>query len=234
MRELLANLPIAIGGDVPALLGRLLVDLVFAVIVVRLVYYRIYRKRDYVFTYLLLNLVTFSLAYLLSTVRIELGFALGLFAVFGILRYRTEAIAVRDLTYLFVVIGIALLNALASGGISAAGLLIVNTVIALTVCMLEVVPFSGREQSRQVLYDRIDLLGPHTSAELLRDLRQRTHLPVERCEIGNVDLLRDCADITIYYRTGPQASVPAGAPMRSRAGGDEVVSQLGDGIRFEP
>ena len=79
----------------------------------RLVYYRLYRDRDYVFTYFLINLVTFSLAYLLSNVPIELGFALGLFAVFGILRYRTEAIRVRNLTYLFVVIGVALLNALA-------------------------------------------------------------------------------------------------------------------------
>src|SRR5688572_5554343 len=164
MRELLANISVDLGDGVPALHGRLLVDLVFAVIVVRLVYYRLYRKRDYVFTYLLLNLVTFSLAYLLSAVRIELGFALGLFAVFGILRYRTEAIAVRDLTYLFVVIGIALLNALAAGGVGTVELLVVNTAIALTVCILEVVPFSGREQSRQVLYDRVDLLGPDTSA----------------------------------------------------------------------
>ena len=206
MRDLLANVAVGIGDGIPVLLGRLLVDVVFAAIVVRLVYYRIYAKRDYVFTYLLLNLVTFSLAYVLSTVRIELGFALGLFAVFGILRYRTEAIAVRDLTYLFVVIGIALLNALAAGGVGTTELLVVNTTIALTVCLLEVVPFSGREQSRQVLYDRIDLLGPNTSVELLHDLQQRTHLPVERYEVGNVDLLRDCADITIYFRTTRQDS----------------------------
>src|SRR5688572_14440321 len=164
MQELLANIPVGIGEGVAALLGLVVINLLFTGIVVRLVYYRIYQKRDYVFTYLLLNVVTFSLAHLLSRVPIELGFALGLFAVFGILRYRTEAIAVRDLTYLFVVIGIALLNALASGGIGTVELLVVNTAIALTVCILEVVPFSGREQSRQVLYDRVDLLGPDTSA----------------------------------------------------------------------
>jgi len=182
------------------LLTRLGLNLVFTTIVVRLVYYRLYKSREYVFTYFLINIVTFTLAHLLSTVRIELGFALGLFAVFGILRYRTEAIKVRDLTYLFVVIGIALLHALASDGIALAELLIANGAIVGTVALLEAAPFSKREESRVIHYDRLDLLSPESSAALLADLRKRTHLPVERCEIGNVDLLRDSADITIHYR----------------------------------
>ena len=216
MRELLANIPVGIGDGMAALTGRLVLNLVFTGIVVRLVYYRIYRKRDYVFTYLLLNMVTFLLAYVLSRVPIELGFALGLFAVFGILRYRTEAIAVRDLTYLFVVIGIALLNALASGGISTVvELLVVNAIIALMVWSLEIMRFSGRELSRQVLYDRLDLLAPGAAAELLADLQRRTHLPVERYEIGNVDLLRDCADIMIYYRAGSYEPTALPTPMSS-------------------
>jgi hypothetical protein len=177
--------------------------MLFTAVVVRLVYYRLYRDRDYVFTYFLINLVTFSLAYLLSNVPIELGFALGLFAVFGILRYRTEAIKVRNLTYLFVVIGIALLNALANGGITLAELLIANAAIVGTVTVLEVAPFSVREESRLVHYDRLDLLGPGDTAALLEDLRKRTHLPVERFEIGDVDLLRDAALITIHYRSEP-------------------------------
>jgi hypothetical protein len=188
-----------VSSNFTMLVGRLVLNLLVTGIIVR-VYYRLYRNRDYIFTYLLLNLLTFSLAYLLSSVPIELGFALGLFAVFGILRYRTEAIQVRDLTYLFVVIGIALLNALTRGGISLTELLVVNGVIAGTVGVLEAAPFSGREESRLVRYDRLELLGPATAAELLDDLRKRTHLPVERYEIGNVDLLTDCADITIHYR----------------------------------
>lgn len=208
MRELLDAIAIPGAESVTALVGRLLLNLLFTVIVVRGVYYRLYRNRDYIFTYLLINLVTFSLAYLLSSVPIELGFALGLFAVFGILRYRTEAIQVRNLTYLFVVIGIALLNALANGGITLAELLIVNSVIVATVFMLEAVPFSGREASLRVLYDRLELLSPGTSAELLDDLRRRTHLPVERYEIGNVDLLRDCVDVTVYYRPASRRTRP--------------------------
>ncbi len=182
------------------LLARLGLDILFTTIVVRLVYYRLYKSRDYAFTYFLINLVTFTLAHLLSNVRIELGFALGLFAVFGILRYRTEAIRVRDLTYLFVVIGIALLHALANEGISLAELLIANAVIVGMVGLLEAAPFSGREESRVVQYDRLDLLSPGSTAALLEDLRRRTHLPVERCAIGNVDLLKDSAEITIHYR----------------------------------
>lgn len=193
--------PVLSSGPIQ-LLARLGLNLLFTTIVVRWVYYRLYRNRDYTFTYFLINLVTFSIAYLLSNVPIELGFALGLFAVFGILRYRTEAILVRNLTYLFVVIGIALLNALANGGITMGELLITNAVIVGTVTALEAAPFSGREESRLVHYDRLDLLSPNANAELIADLRERTHLPVERVEIGNVDLLRDCVDVVIYYRSG--------------------------------
>jgi hypothetical protein len=176
------------------------------------VYYRLYRHRDYIFTYVLLNIVTFSLAFLLSKVPIELGFALGLFAVFGILRYRTEAIRVRNLTYLFVVIGIALLNALANEEVTMAELLIVNSVIAGSVALLEAAAFSRREESRKVIYDRLDLLAPEHAAALLQDLRSRTRLPVERYEIGDVDLLRDVADITVYYQPEPPDNTGHPAP----------------------
>ena len=199
--NILAALAVSLSGSAIMLLARLALNMLITAVVVRLVYYRLYRNRDYVFTYFLINLVTFSLAYLLSKVPIELGFALGLFAVFGILRYRTEAIRVRNLTYLFVVIGIALLNALANGGITLAELLVANAVIVGTVGVLEAAPFSGREESRLVNYDRLDLLSPAAAAELLEDLRKRTHLPVERFEIGDVDLLRDSALITIHYRS---------------------------------
>jgi hypothetical protein len=129
MNNLLGVLSTGAGGVALLLLGRLALDLLFTAVTVRVVYYRLYRSRDYVFTYFLINLVTFTLTYLLSNVPIELGFALGLFAVFGILRYRTEAILVRNLTYLFVVIGLALLNALANKGITLGELLIANIAI---------------------------------------------------------------------------------------------------------
>jgi hypothetical protein len=183
------------------LIVPLSLNLLFTTTVVRWVYYRLYRDRDYTFTYFLINLVTFSIAYLLSHVPVEMGFALGLFAVFGILRYRTEAIPVRNLTYLFVVIGIALVNALANGGITTVELMATNVVIAGTVAVLEAASFSAREHSRLICYDRLDLLSPDATDELIADLRKRTHLPVERVEIGNVDLVRDCVDVVVHYRS---------------------------------
>jgi hypothetical protein len=186
-------------ADLAALAVRLGLDFVCTLIVVRVVYYRLYQHRDYIFTYFLLNLVTFLLGFLLSRVPLQLGFALGLFAVFGILRYRTEAIQVRNLTYLFVVIGLALLNALSDERISLVELLVVNGVIVGAVCLLEAASVSGREESRRVVYDRLDLLAPDKVAALLADLRSRTHLPLTRCDICDVDLLRDTVDVAVYY-----------------------------------
>jgi hypothetical protein len=97
---------------------------------------------------------------------------------------------------------------LASAAIGLPELLIVNVVIVGMVCLLEAAPFSGREESRLVRYDRLELLGPESSAALLDDLRTRTHLPVERYEIGDVDLLRDCATITVHYRSARRSSKP--------------------------
>ena len=206
MNALVQPVSTALPNGAALLLGRLALDLLCTTIVVRYVYYRLYRNRDYTFTCFLINLVTFSIASLLSAVPIELGFALGLFAVFGILRYRTEAIPVRNLTYLFVVIGLALLNALASRGITIAELCIANVVLVGAVAALEAAPSSSREESRVVRYDRLELLEPAATPELLADLRTRTRLPVERVEVGNVDLLRDCADLVVYYRSRPHSA----------------------------
>ena len=200
-------------GDVGVLLTRLLVDVGFAFLVVRGVYTRIYHHRDYTFTYLVINLVTFSLSFVLSQVRVDLGLGMGLLAVFGLLRYRTESIEVRNLTYLFVVIGLAVLNALVTANVSLWELLLVNAVIVGMVTVLESASFSRREESRRVVYDRLDLLAPGRSAELIVDLRTRTQLPVERYEIGNVDLSRDTADLAVYYRLPRADKTAAGAVL---------------------
>ena len=223
MNNILAELMASLDGSAFGLLGRLCLDVFFAAILVRFVYYRLYRSRDYVFTYFVINFVTFTLAYLMSHVPIQLGFALGLFGVFGILRYRTEAIKVRNLTYLFVVIGIALLNALAASGMLVE-LLIANVAVVGIVTLLEAAPFSGREESRVVHYDRLDLLSPAAAAELLEDLRRRTHLPVERFEIGDVDLLRDSAMVTIHFK-------PQEASLRSQRSSPAAFRELSSRAR---
>lgn len=212
--------------DLVNLAIRFGIDLLVMLLIVRGVYYRRYGERDYLFTYVLLNVVTFSLAFLLSKVPIELGFALGLFAVFGILRYRTEAINVRNLTYLFVVIGVALLNALATSQVSLAELVFANVAIAATVVGLELAVSAHREAAHCILYDRLDLIAPGRAAELLDDLRHRTGLPVARYQVGDIDLLRDTVDITVFYPLGQEQ--PASVRVHDRQEGRRGVVGIGN------
>jgi hypothetical protein len=180
---------------------RFLFDLVFAFLLIKAIYGRRHGHNEYVFTYFLFNVITFALCFLLRKVPIELGFALGLFAVFGILRYRTEPIRTRDLTYLFVVIGLAILNGVANKKVSLAELLLVNTLIVGTAAVMEFAPFMRREGSRTVTYDNMELLRSNDEEALIRDLRDRTGLNVRRIAINHIDLLRDTADITVFYPT---------------------------------
>ena len=196
-------------ADFGILLSRLALNLAFVFVLVRLIYYPIYKRRDYVFTYFMFNVITFLLCLLLRKVPIELGFALGLFAVFGILRYRTEPIGIRDLTYLFISIGIALINALANKIVSVADLLFVNSVIVGMPYVLERAFMAGDGGEKRVRYDRLELLKPGQEDALLTDLRERTGLEVRRVRILRMDLLRDTAELTVFYgaRTGDRADV---------------------------
>ena len=182
--------------ELARLLVRIALDLGFTVIVVRFVYFRLYRRRELAFTHYLLNIVTFTLCFLLSNVRLELGLGFGLFAVFQMFRYRTTAVDVRDLPSLFVVMGLGLLNSMATERISLVDLLIMNSLIVGAVILTET---RGREESRRLLYDRLDLLGPGNESEMLTDLRTRTRLPITRYDLVSLDLMRDTAEITIHY-----------------------------------
>jgi hypothetical protein len=178
---------------------RLLLDLFFTSMVILGVYVRRYGINEYVFTYFMFNMITFALCFLLRKVPIELGFALGLFAVFGILRYRTEAIRSRDLTYLFVVIGIAILNAVANKKVSLAEMFLVNGSIVALTAGLEYLPGFHRHKSRIVTYDDMDIIRQNDDAVLIADLRKRTGLDIDRVAIGTIDLLRDTAQVTVYF-----------------------------------
>ncbi len=186
--------------DFLKLLARLGLDLGFASVVILLVYYRLYRNREFVFTYFVFNIITFSLCVLLRKVPMELGFALGLFAVFGILRYRTEEIRMRDLTYLFIVIGLGILNAVANKKISLAELVTVNAVIAGVAVAIELQPAARRHGSTPMLYDTLALLQPGRGPELIADLTRRTGLDIVGVQLHRIDMLRDAAEITVFYR----------------------------------
>jgi len=180
-----------------------LLDMFFTSLVVLAVYYRRYQKAEYVFTYFMFNMITFTLCFLLRKVPIELGFALGLFAVFGILRYRTEPIRTRDLTYLFVVIGLAILNAVSNKKVSLAEIMLVNVAITSLTAILEYAPGLQSLERRTVIYDNMEVIRANDQQALIVDLRTRTGLDIQRVEVRQFDLLRDTARVAIFYPKQP-------------------------------
>jgi heme A synthase len=200
MAELLGLFPDSLidSANFAKLYSRLALDLFFTSLVVLGVYVRRYGKTEFIFTYFMFNLITFGLCFLLSKVKVDMGFALGLFAVFGILRYRTEQIRTRDLTYLFVVIGLAILNAVVNKDVSLAELLLLNGTIVLLAFTLEFTPALQRDKARSLLYDDLELLRSGDEAAVIADLSQRSGVSVKHYQIEDVDLLRDTVRLTIY------------------------------------
>jgi hypothetical protein len=129
----------------------------------------------------------------------QMGFALGLFAVFGILRYRTEAIPIRQMTYLFIVIGISMINALSNKSISILELLFTNGFITIITYMIDRVWFQTLELTKSIIYEKIELIVPEKEDELIDDLKKRTGLPIHGVKIEKIDFLRDTASVTIFY-----------------------------------
>ena len=136
---------------------------------------------------------------LLDSVKIELAFALGLFAIFGIIRYRTDPIPIKEMTYLFLVIGVSVVNALANKKISYSELLFANFLIVAVTYGLERIWLLRHETRKNIIYEKIDLIGPDKREELLQDLKTRTGIDVVRVEIRRVDFLKDIAYLRIFY-----------------------------------
>lgn len=191
--------------DVPGFLELLLrftLNIVVILVLVRWLYYSITKRKDYLFTYLLISVVVFLLCYLLESVKLQIGFALGLFAIFGIIRYRTNAIPIKEMTYLFLVIGISVINALTDTKASLADLLFTNLIIILITYGLEKIWLLKNESSKIILYEKIDLIKPEKYEELLNDLRERTGLKqIKRVEAEKIDFLRDTCTLKIFYET---------------------------------
>ena len=185
-----------------ALLALFGLNLVSAFVVVRLIYHMAAKRRDYVFTFMLVSNSVFLLCRLLAGVEIDLAFALGLFAIFGIIRYRTYAVPIREMTYLFIVITLAVINALAPMAASWVEILLANGLIWTLAWILERLWFVEHLATKVVIYDRIELLHEGRRSELVADLEQRTGVSIVHLEIGKVDLLRDTANIKIHFAQG--------------------------------
>jgi len=181
------------------LLIKGLFNLLIILVIVRYIYYPVTRNKDYLFTYLLISLTVFLLCFLLDNVKLELGFALGLFAIFGIIRYRTDPIPIKEMTYLFIVIGISVVNALSNKKISYAELVFANLMIVFVTFGMERLWLLKHETRKNIIYEKIELIKPENKEELLADLKERTGLDIIRYEIRRIDFLRDIANIRIFY-----------------------------------
>ncbi len=186
-------------SDFSDLIIRFTLNTLLIFIVVHFIYAKTSKRKDFYFSYLAIAIIVFFLSSLLNNVKLELGFALGLFAIFGIIRYRTDAIPIKEMTYLFVIIGISVINALANKKVSYAELLFTNTAIVFGLWILEKRLMLKQERSIKLIYEKIENI--HTTNEdiLLADLKERTGINIVRYEIEKIDFLKDIAIIRLYF-----------------------------------
>ena len=182
---------------------QLLIRFIFNTIVVGgivgLLYYPRCKRRDYFFTFMLISISIFMMIFLLGSVKVKIGFALGLFAIFGIIRYRTEQMPVREMTYMFVIIAISVINALSST-FTIAEMLATNLIFFISIWLCESnTRWMKHVSSKLVKYDKIELILPERREELIADLKARTGLNIVGVEIGGIDFLKDCAIIKVSY-----------------------------------
>ena len=176
---------------------RIGIDLASVLILIRFIYFPMYRSRENVFTFFIFNVIIFLITFLLNKVEMSLGAAFGLFAVFSMLRYRTEDISTKDMTYMFLVIALGLINAVSKG--SWDELILVNAIVITITFLLESNLLMKKEVSRLVMYENIEFIRPDKRAELIADLEKRMGVKINHVAIGKIDFLRDSAQVHVFY-----------------------------------
>lgn len=174
------------------------VNLLVCWIITHFFYYRKSQRRDYYFTYMLFSMAIFFILYLLQDMKVEVGIALGLFGIFSMIRYRTEQLPIREMTYLFVLIGISIINGagMATSYVSFAA---VNVLFIIVVWVLEAVGMWSRKAQKLITYEKIELIKPERREELLTDLQERTGLKIVKVQVGSIDFLKDTAFLKVTY-----------------------------------
>lgn len=194
--------------DLPALvemISRFLLNVVMVWIVVHFFYYPKGGRRDYYFTFLLFAVSIFMLIYLMDGAKMKIGAALGLFAVFGIIRYRTESVPIREMTYLFFIVAMSVVNGMAQK-LSVAELAAANLIFIIAVSVAESGLLSKHESYKYVKYDNINLITPDKRPELIADLEKRLGLKITKVEVGSVDFLKDSALLKVHYSSPTEQS----------------------------
>ena len=186
-------------NDFYKMMIRFLLNLFFLTGIVKFIYYKHNQKREYLFTFFLIGIVVYFLCFTLKKYELDLGMALGLFAIFGIIRYRTLPLEVKEMTYLFVVIGISVMNSLSNKKMSYAEIIAANSIILFALYLLERYWVESKMLSKDVTYEIIENIRPENHELLKADLEKRLGIEILSFEVGNVNFLRDVAKITVYY-----------------------------------
>ena len=187
-------------ADFAEFILRLSLNVVVLLLLVRWIYYSVTKRKDYLFTFILVGTIIFLLCYLLANVKLQLGFALGLFAIFGIIRYRTNQMPIREMTYLFLVISISVINALVNKKVGVVDVIFTNAVVIIMTWGYEKRWLLKHESAKSIIYEKIELIKPENYAKLVEDLKLRTGIEaINRVEIGKIDFLHDTCKLKIYY-----------------------------------
>ncbi len=199
------------------LIFRFALNLLVTVFVINYVYFKATGKRSYVFTYIMISTTVFFLCFLLGSIELQLGFALGLFAIFGIIRYRTDTIPIREMTYLFLVITISVINALARREVSIVEVAFTNIAFMATTWVMERVWMKRHLARRTIVYDRIDLIHPSKHEELIKDIESRTGMLVVKFKIGQIDLAKSCTRLIIFYNENATPNILTDAELNDKS-----------------
>lgn len=183
-------------------LGYFALNLLVVFVIVRFIYYPQQHDKNYVFTFFALNAVVYWVVGLMQNSTLSVGAGFGLFAIFSILRYRTDTIPIREMTYLFVLIALPVVNSILISQAMFEQLAAANLALVVMLFALERGWGFTYEARKAITYERIDLIRPENWGALMDDLKARTGLPITRVEIGRLNFLRDSAEIQVYYPSG--------------------------------
>ena len=190
--------PVSDADAICHLFNRFGFHLLVCFFIVHFCYFRRTKNLDYYKSFIFFASGMFLLLYLLDSIRLQIGLTLGLFAIFGVIRYRTETVPIKEMTYLFMIIVISVINGL-SLNVSYLELFLANLSLAIIMCLFEYQKVFSKTSSKLILYDRIDLILPEQRNNMIEDLKKRTGLNVVSVEIGHVDFLKDTAIVKMFY-----------------------------------
>ncbi len=181
------------------LVFRFSLNILFAYIIIERIYYRINKQREFLFTFFIFNILIFFVSSLLSDVKLKTGFAFGLFAIFSILRYRTEQINIKEMTFLFASIIIAVINSMVTLKTPITEIMLANVIITFSIYVLERLWLKSFNHSMKIVFEDIELINKNKHEDFIEVLKDRTGLMIRQFEISKIDYLKDTANLTIYY-----------------------------------